>query len=199
MAPAENKGDKIRMNIANKISTFRILTVPFFIASVAYYSPDRTFLRYLALAIFIIAAVSDAADGYIARGSGEQSKAGLILDPLGDKLLLMSAFISLTINTNFEIRFPLWVTLSVISRDVIILLGSVVIYIIKQKISMIPTKLGKLSTIFQMLAVIVLLMQFKYSYFFWWLAVIFTIASGIIYINRGFKVLYALDNSSNNR
>ncbi|MFY9402066.1 MAG: CDP-alcohol phosphatidyltransferase family protein [Candidatus Omnitrophota bacterium] len=187
------------MNIANKISTFRILTVPFFIASVAYYSSDRIFLRYLALVIFVIAAVSDAADGYIARRSGEQSKAGLILDPLGDKLLLMSAFISLTINTNFEIRFPLWVTLSVISRDAIILLGSVVIYIIRQKLSMIPLKLGKLSTFFQVLAVFVLLLQFKYSFIFWWLAVIFTIASGIIYINRGFKVLYAPDNSSNNR
>lgn len=186
------------MNFANKISTFRILSVPFFIASVAYFSAERNFLRYIALAIFIIASISDAADGYIARKSGEHSRAGLVLDPLGDKLLLMSAFICLTVNTNFEIRFPLWVTLTVISRDAIIILGSVVIYIVKQSISMIPTRLGKFSTIFQMLAVISLLAQFKYSYLFWWIAVIFTVASGVIYINRGFKVLYASDNFRNN-
>jgi len=185
------------MNIANKISTFRILSVPFFIAATAYYSPERIFLRFVALGIFILAAISDAADGYIARKSKQQSKAGLVLDPLGDKLLLMSAFICLTANSNFEVRFPLWVTLVVISRDAIIILGTIVIYIVKQSISMIPTKLGKYSTIFQMLSVIGILMQFKFSFVFWGIAILFTVASGIIYINRGFKVLYAPDTSRN--
>jgi CDP-diacylglycerol--glycerol-3-phosphate 3-phosphatidyltransferase len=147
----------------------------------------------VALGIFILAAISDAADGYIARKSKQQSNAGLVLDPLGDKLLLMSAFICLTANTSFEVRFPLWVTLIVISRDTIIILGTIVIYIVKQSISMIPTKLGKYSTIFQMLAVVSILMQIKFSFIFWGVAVMFTVASGIIYINRGFKVLYAPD------
>lgn len=198
MASFAYKGYKIKMNFANKISTFRILSVPFFIASIAYYSAERNFLRYIALAIFIIAAVSDAADGYIARKSGQQSKAGLLLDPIGDKLLLMSAFICLTVNTGFLIKFPLWVTLIVISRDVIIILGAIAIYIVKQSISIIPVKLGKFSTIFQMLSVVALLVQIRYSFVFWWLAVIFTVASGVVYINRGFKVLYASDSSRNN-
>lgn len=198
MAAASHPGNKIIMNIANKISTFRILSVPFFIASIAYYSPQRNFLRFVALGIFILAAISDAADGYFARKSKQQSKAGLVLDPLGDKLLLMSAFICLTVNTAIAIRFPLWVTLIVISRDAIIILGSIVIYIVRQNIAMIPIKMGKFSTIFQMLAVIVVLMQLKASFIFWWAAVIFTVASGVIYINRGFKVLYASDNSRSN-
>ncbi|MBN2831328.1 MAG: CDP-alcohol phosphatidyltransferase family protein [Candidatus Omnitrophica bacterium] len=185
------------MNIANKISTFRILSVPFFIAATAYYSGERNFLRFIALGIFILAAISDVADGYIARKSKQQSKAGLVLDPLGDKLLLMSAFICLTANGSFEIRFPLWVTLVVISRDAIIILGTIVIYIVKQNISMIPTKLGKYSTIFQMLAVISILLQIRFSFIFWGIAVIFTVTSGIIYINRGFKVLYAPDTFRN--
>ena len=186
------------MNIANKISTFRILSVPFFIASLIYYSEGRNFLRFIALAIFILAAISDAADGYIARKSKQQSKAGLVLDPLGDKLLLMSAFICLTVNSNLAVRFPLWVTIVVISRDVLIILGSIVIYIVKQNINMIPTKWGKFSTTFQMLAVISILIQIKYSFVFWWIAVIFTVISGIVYINKGFKVLYAADNTHNN-
>ncbi|PIP18859.1 MAG: CDP-diacylglycerol--glycerol-3-phosphate 3-phosphatidyltransferase [Candidatus Omnitrophica bacterium CG08_land_8_20_14_0_20_41_16] len=186
------------MNIANKISTFRILSVPFFIASMAYYSQERNFLRFWALSIFILAAVSDAADGYMARKSKQQSKAGLVLDPLGDKLLLMSAFICLTINNALTFKFPLWVTLVVISRDVLIILGTIVIYIVKQNINIVSIKWGKFSTAFQMLAVIAVLLQLKYAFIFWWPAVIFTVLSGVIYINRGFKVLYALDNSRNN-
>jgi cardiolipin synthase len=185
------------MNFANKISTFRILSVPFFIASLMYYSPDRQYLRIVALGIFILAVISDAVDGYVARKSKQQSKAGLILDPLGDKLLLMGAYIFLSPLSKFDIYFPLWVTLIVISRDLIILLGTLVIYMVKQKIDIHPTKWGKLTTTFQMSAAISVLLQLKFSYIFWWLAVIFTIVSGIDYVMRGFKILYAVDNSRN--
>ena len=185
------------MNIANKISIFRILSVPFFISSLLYYSADRDYLRFVALGIFIVAVISDAVDGYIARKSQQQSKAGLILDPLGDKLLLMSAFICLSFE-KFPMKFPLWVTLIVISRDALILLGATVIYMVKQNINIFPTRWGKLTTTFQMSSVIGLLIQFKLSYILWWLAAFFTIISGIDYVKRGFKTLYALDNSRNN-
>lgn len=183
------------MNFANKISTFRILSVPFFIASLIYYSKDRDYLRAVALLIFLVAVISDAVDGYIARKSKQQSKAGLVLDPLGDKLLLMSAFICLSLDREFNLRFPLWVTLIVVSRDMIILLGTVVIYMVKQHIDVYPTRWGKLTTIFQMLAVIAVLIQFNLAYIFWWLAVLFTLVSGIDYVRRGFKTLYATDNN----
>ncbi len=186
------------MNFANKISTFRILIVPFFIACLIYYSPEKDFLRFVALFIFILAVISDAVDGYVARKSKQISQAGLVLDPLGDKLLLMSAFICLYANTNLTIRFPLWVILIVISRDVIIILGAVVVYIVEQNINIIPSRWGKLSTAFQMLAVTSVLLQLKISPLVWWLAVIFTVISGAVYINRGFIILYALDNSRNN-
>jgi cardiolipin synthase len=185
------------MNFANKISTFRILTVPFFIGSLLYYSAEREYFRFVALGIFILAVVSDAVDGYIARISKQQSKAGLVLDPLGDKLLLMSAFIFLSTMSKLPLKFPLWVTLIVISRDTIILLGTVVIYMVKQNIAFYPTRWGKLTTIFQMLSVIAVLLQLRFPFLLWWPAVIFTILSGIVYIRRGFKVLYAVDNSRN--
>jgi CDP-diacylglycerol--glycerol-3-phosphate 3-phosphatidyltransferase len=187
------------MNIANKISTFRILSVPFFIASLIYFNSSREYLRFVALFIFLLGVISDAVDGYIARKSKLQSKAGLVLDPLGDKLLLMSAFICLSFLDDFTITFPLWVTFIVISRDIIIILGTVVIYIVKQNIEVFPTRWGKLSTTFQMCAVIVLLLQLKASFIFWWVAVIFTVFSGIDYIRKGFKILYALDNHRDNR
>jgi len=186
------------MNFANKISTFRILSVPFFISSLIYYYryPDRIYLRFIALAIFVLGVLSDAADGYIARISGQNSKAGVILDPLGDKLLLMSAFICLYFFPS-EIKFPLSVTLIVISRDALILLGVLIIFMVKQNMNILPTKWGKLTTIFQMSSVISVLLQWRFSYILWWLAVLFTVISGIDYVKRGFAALYGLDNSRN--
>lgn len=186
------------MNFANKISTFRILSVPFFIASLIYYYhyPRNFYLRFIALAIFVLGVLSDAIDGYIARKSKQKSKAGIILDPLGDKLLLMSAFICLYFLPS-DIKFPLWVTLVVVSRDAIILLGALIIFIVKQNMNILSTKWGKLTTIFQMSAVMAVLIQFRFSYIFWWIAVFFTLISGIDYVKRGFKILYALDNFRN--
>jgi cardiolipin synthase len=180
------------MNFANKISTFRIVSVPFFIACLVYYGqdiPHREYLRYVALGIFVLGVISDAVDGYIARKSKQQSKAGLILDPLGDKLLLMSAFICLYL-TPLPIRFPLPVILVVISRDILILLGAVVIFIVKQEINIVPTRWGKFTTTFQMLSVILVLLQWHYAFVFWWTAVFFTFISGTDYVMRGFKLLY---------
>jgi len=190
------------MNFANKISTFRILSVPFFIASLLYYrSPQKEYLRLVALGIFVLGAISDAVDGYIARKSREKSRAGLVLDPLGDKMLLMSAFICLSFIKEFPIRFPFWVTFIVITRDILIILGAVVVYIVRQEINILPTRWGKLTTTFQMLAVTALLLQLPRRFVqpFWWIAVFFTLISGIDYIKRGFKTLYALDNSRNHR
>jgi len=181
------------MNFANKVSTLRILSVPFFIASLIYYSPDKDYLRFVALGIFVLGVLSDAVDGYIARISKQKSQAGLVLDPLGDKLLLVSAFACLYLIDKFPmgIRFPLWVTLIVVSRDTIMLLGALIIFMVKQSMDISPTRWGKLTTIFQMSSVIAVLLQWKFSYIFWCLAVFFTLISGIDYIKRGFKTLYA--------
>jgi cardiolipin synthase len=186
------------LNFANKISTFRILSVPFFVASLIYYSGQRPYLRQAAIVIFIVAVISDAVDGYIARKSGQQSKAGLVLDPLGDKLLLMSAFICLSFE-KFNPHFPIWVTLIVISRDLIILLGSAVIFMVKQSINIVPSRWGKFTTTFQMLSVLAVLAQWPFAFLLWRLAAIFTLLSGTDYVRRGFKILYGLDNNRNHR
>lgn len=187
------------MNIANKISIFRILSVPFFIACLLYYSPSRDHLRFWALGIFVLAVISDAVDGYIARKAKQKSKAGAILDPLADKLLLISSYICLYVVDDFpmKIKFPIWVPLTVISRDVIILLGSIIIFMIKQDLKVSPTKWGKLTTTFQMLAIICVLLQLSYSNVIWSIAVVLTIISGVDYLRKGFKIIYAVDNTRN--
>jgi CDP-diacylglycerol--glycerol-3-phosphate 3-phosphatidyltransferase len=181
------------MNIANKVSVFRILSVPFFVTCLIYYSEKNDILRYVALLIFLLAILSDAVDGYLARKSKQKSQAGIVLDPLADKLLLISAFVGLRMIDDFplRIRFPLWVSLIVISRDIIILLGVIVIYMVKARLDINPTRLGKLTTFFQMLAVMAVLLQLRFAYIFWNIAVIFTLISGFDYIRKGIRLLYS--------
>ncbi len=188
------------LNFANKITLFRILAVPFFIASVLYYSPQRDTLRYISLGIFLLAVISDVIDGYIARTCRQQTKGGAILDPLADKALLISAFICLYVKDGFPlgIKFPLWVILSVISRDVIILLGSMIIYIVHGDLEIVPTKLGKLTTFFQTLCIIGILLQWQFSYFIWYATVALTAVSGFGYIRKGIKVLNVVNDNKNN-
>jgi len=178
------------MNIANKISTFRILIVPFFIASLVYYIPEKDYLRFIALFIFVLAVLSDAADGYIARKRKQYTSAGLILDPLGDKAILLSSFILLYF-VDTGIKLPFWVMFIVVSRDAIIILGIVAVFIVRQKFDIRPTIWGKVTTSLQMLSVICVLLRFRFSYILWSVAIMFTIISGIDYIRKGFLVLYA--------
>src|SRR3989338_334136 len=91
------------LTVASKLTVIRILIVPFFIATVLYYSPDKDHLRLIALGLFAAAAGLDFLDGYLARKFRQETKAGAILDPLADKILLISAFICLyKIGVSFE-------------------------------------------------------------------------------------------------
>jgi len=184
------------MNFANKITIFRILSTPFFVGTILYYSPQRDYLRFLSLGVFVLASLSDAIDGYIARTKGQKTKAGTILDPLADKLLLSSAFICLYAkeSLNSGLNLPLWIVLVVISRDLIILLGSVVIFIVKQNLILVPTKWGKFTTALQMLAIISALLRLEITGYIWLVTAVLTVISGIQYIRGGFKVLYVNEN-----
>ena len=188
------------MNIANKISIFRILSIPFFIGAVLYYNAQRDYLRYISLGIFSLAVISDMIDGYIARIKKQKTRIGTVLDPLADKLLLSSAFVCLYVKKNLigGISIPLWIVLVVISRDIIIIVGSCLIFMIRQGLVLVPTAWGKFTTAFQMLTIISLLLQFEYTFIIWWIASVLTFISGIQYIRGGFKVLYAEHNHGSN-
>jgi CDP-diacylglycerol--glycerol-3-phosphate 3-phosphatidyltransferase len=190
------------MSFANKISIFRIIVVPFFIASVLYYDPQRDFLRFVSLGIFLLAVISDAADGYIARLKKEKTRAGTIIDPLADKLLLISAFICLRLVAKSYpagINFPLWLIIIVISRDVVILLGSAVIYLLQGDLRIVPTKLGKITAALQMICIITLIIQWPLSRFVWYFTILFTVLSGFGYIRRGINILNVNGSKINNR
>ncbi|MFH1854737.1 MAG: CDP-diacylglycerol--glycerol-3-phosphate 3-phosphatidyltransferase [Candidatus Omnitrophota bacterium] len=179
------------MNLANKITIFRVLLIPFFIASVLYYSEARPYFRFIALALFGLASLTDAIDGSIARSRAQVTELGVVLDPVADKLLIASAFISLSVIKNLpqDLRIPAWVVLIVLTRDIIIILGSMLIYFFKGNISIKPSYLGKATTFFQMIAILAILAVFRYHKLFVYPAAFFTILSGIDYVWRGSRQL----------
>ena len=173
------------MNLANRITIIRILLVPFFIAFILYLKWEA------ALAIFIIAALSDALDGYIARSTKKVTELGKILDPLADKLLILSAFICLSVvkTPDTFVKMPTYVPIIVISRDAIIILGALLIHLIKGKLDIKPTLFGKATTCLQMFTVIAVLGKFNFSSAVWNLMVGFTVISGAEYIVKGTRLL----------
>ena len=173
------------MNLANKISITRIILVPFFIAAVVYSQFT------LALAIFIICIISDALDGYIARTRSQRTKLGAILDPMADKLLLVSGFVSLSMISDLpeNLRFPPYVPLIVVSRDVLVVLGCIVIYLLKGRIDIKPTYLGKAATFLQMMSIVSMLIHFPYSGVIWNITVVLTVFSGLDYLRSGSRIL----------
>lgn len=183
---------KLVLTFANKITILRILIVPFFVGTVLYYSPQKDYLRYAALGIFLLAAISDIIDGYIARTRGQRTQAGAILDPLADKILLISAFICLyKVGIYFEnVRFPVWLVVAVISRDVILLLGAMLIYIVHGHLQVVPSKWGKAATFFQSISIMMMLLQWPFSLWIWYITIFFTIVSVLGYIRNGIKILY---------
>lgn len=173
------------MNLANKISVARIMLVPFFVSAIVYSWFN------VALVIFIICMISDALDGYIARTMDQKTKLGALLDPIADKLLLISGFVSLSMVGTLpeHLRFPPYVPLIVVSRDVLLILGCIVIHVLRGHIDIRPSVLGKLTTFFQMMSILSILAHFRYSVVLWNITVAFTIVSGLDYLRTGSRLL----------
>ena len=144
------------MTTANKVTISRILLVPFFIVAVIYYVKTGVELyRWLAIACFGVAAISDAIDGFIARHFNQWSELGTVLDPLADKLLLVSGIVLLSLhNEPYLLPIPIWLTVAILSRDVFLLLGYVVIHFLAGGMKVKPHWLGKVATVLQMAAVL---------------------------------------------
>jgi CDP-diacylglycerol--glycerol-3-phosphate 3-phosphatidyltransferase len=188
------------MTTANKITIFRILLIPIFVWLTLDYIRDfqkgneREWQRLVACMIFVVAAISDAVDGYIARRYHQKSELGTFLDPLADKTLLVSAMILLSIRFKDTSPFdllPLWFPVLVISRDLIVLGGVVLIHMLAGKVTARPRLVGKCATFFQMIVLGWVLLKIEHPSFQWplYAAGFFTLISGIWYIFDGVKQL----------
>ena len=181
------------MTTANKITILRILLIPFFIAQVLYFTETgREEYRWLAFLTFAVAAICDGVDGYIARRYHQRSELGAFLDPLADKLLLVSAVIVLSQNNRpYLERLPLWLTATIIGRDVILTIGLAVIYYTCGKVTIRPHPIGKAATVLQMIVVCWLLLSWSERWLNVWIlgAGLCTAISGVLYVFDGMRQL----------
>ena len=188
------------MTTANKITIVRILLVPLFIVEVLnYVGQGRELHRHLAIAAFLAASVCDGVDGYIARRYNQRSELGAILDPLGDKLLLVAGIVLLSLHHEpYLPHLPLWLTATVISRDVLLLIGMAVIYYTCGKVKVKPHLVGKVATVLQMVAICWALLKLNVNGLSWLAlgAALCTGGSGAIYVFEGVRQLSASPASS---
>src|SRR3989475_6879087 len=188
------------MTTANKITILRILLIPFFVVQVLYYlKAGNEIYRLLAILSFAVAAICDGVDGYIARRYNQRSELGAILDPLADKLLLVSGIVVLS----FEHRpyletVPLWLTGTIIGRDILVLVGMFVIQMTVGKVAVRPRILGKIATVLQMVVVLWILLKWPEKWLFSLIlaAAICTGGSGLLYVWDGVRQLSAHPASS---
>jgi cardiolipin synthase len=129
------------LTAANQLTLLRMLLIPAFVILVIYGNLGW------ALVVFVTAGITDGLDGLIARRSGQKTQLGAWLDPMADKLLLVTTFIVLTLpGLNLANRFPLWLTICMISRDVVILLTVAIVNLAIGPRTFKPSLFGKIAT-----------------------------------------------------
>jgi CDP-diacylglycerol--glycerol-3-phosphate 3-phosphatidyltransferase len=192
------------MTTANKITIVRILLIPVFVTMAIYYGESvqaghpLEWQRFAAIVIFLLAAASDGLDGYVARRYNQRSTLGVILDPIADKGLLLSGIITLSISNWSETdphygRFPAWFPVLVITRDLVILIGSAVLHLLNGNVRVRPSWTGKVATVLQMAALAWVMLQLRFIPLLWVVAAagLFTFVSGVIYVMDGVRQLQA--------
>jgi cardiolipin synthase len=190
------------VTIPNVLTVIRMVLVPVFVITLYY----QRFI--LALTIFLCAGITDGLDGMLARRFNQKSQLGTILDPIADKLLLVTSFITLSLpaiinraalpepHQSLHLPVPFWVTTAVISRDVFIIVGAAAINVVTGFRNFSPSWLGKANTVVQIAAIFVILLSTHLPILRGYLlptvyATVFTFAllSGVHYIFHAARLL----------
>lgn len=175
------------MNLPNKLTVMRVIMIPLFVISLLAFQGEVRLLRNLAAAIFIVASLTDMLDGKIARKYNLVTNFGKFMDPLADKLLVCSALICL-----IELgQLPAWMVIIIVSREFII--SGFRLIAAEQGIVIAASYWGKFKTTFQMIAVILMIVNLPVLHILTvactWIALVLTVVSLVDYIAKNHKVL----------
>jgi cardiolipin synthase len=175
------------INLPNILTLFRIILLPFFVAAFLYNN------YWYALIIFIVSGFSDILDGFIARIMKQTSDFGKMLDPVADKFFLITSFVLMGMYG----VLPKWISVIVISRDMIVITGCLILYFLTNHLKIEPSAIGKLSNALQFiligLALVTLNLNNKIFVpeFFLILVAVITSVSGLHYVYRGMALVSA--------
>ena len=184
-------GGVVPLNVPNSLTILRILLIPLIVGLLVYEHVEY------ALVTLMVAALTDALDGTIARMANQKTRFGAYLDPLADKLLLMATFVTFSLLD----MVPVWSVILVVSRDAILLTGTLLAHLTSTTIDASPTILGKATTLFQasyMILVLALIAQGLDPILLFPLLMmmsLLTILSGLHYIFRGVSQLNSAEDS----
>ena len=174
------------MNVPNTLTVLRVIMIPFF---VLFMLGDITSVdKYIALGIFIAASLTDTLDGYLARKNNQVTNFGKFMDPLADKLLVCAAMICLM---DLD-RLPSWIVIIIISREFII--SGFRLIAAEHQIVIAASMWGKFKTTFQMIMIILLILDLNYPFsgvvnmVVTYIALILTVVSLIDYIVKNYKI-----------
>jgi len=186
----------------NRVTLARLLLVWPFAACLLYLSdPELAWLRWVALGIFGLMAISDALDGFLARRLNDESVLGRFLDPLADKLLITVAVLMLALvgvrrssgdAVIAELHLPGWVALAAVAKDLIVSLGFAVIYFYTGRAFLQPRLIGKCCTAVQLVMVLAVLLWPDLPVWLsflprvlWYTATALAVAAAIDYVRLG--------------
>lgn len=174
------------MTIANLITLLRIVLVPVIIWALL---SDQMLMAFL---MFLLAGVSDAVDGTVARYFDQQTELGTVLDPIADKLMLVSVFIILAMLEHI----PLWLVILIVSRDLLIILGVTLAFLLSFEFTIKPLRVSKATTLLQILLAAWILSSLAFEFDFngiksalEWTTGLLTGLSAVAYIWEGIKLI----------
>ena len=180
------------LNWPNVLTLARILITPLFIICLIKGS------YAMALLIFTLAGVTDGLDGLLARLMDQRTTIGAFLDPIADKLLLVSAFVTLAVQE----MIPAWLTVVVISRDVLIIVGIAILEVSRVDYQIQPSMVSKCTTVAQLATIFLLLLSTQTTVLahallpVYWLTTALSIASGLHYVYLGIQIMPDAENGS---
>ena len=163
--------------------------MPFFVLLIVY--------NYVggALMVFVLAGLTDLLDGFIARRFGQKTPLGAFLDPIADKLLIMSSFVVLSMDgLELVVKIPAWLAITVIGRDILLVISVMIINLAIEKRLFLPSIFGKATTFIQLVTVFVvmLLSYFKFEFaginMLFYATFVLTVISGLHYMARGMRI-----------
>ncbi len=181
------------MTGATWITLFRILLIPVFVTFAIYYAEGAAeghreeWLRYAAISAFVVAAVSDLVDGWVARHFRQESRLGRILDPAADKLLVVAAVLTLALSS-WPARLPLWFVVVLISRETILAIGTYVVEHVAGRVEIEPHWSGKVATFLQICTIGASMLNLRGMIVGLALvAAVFTVFSAVLYVAEGIR------------